>query len=82
MVVLGCQGFEENIHITQPGDNANGFPGPRASFLILETDNTCDLIFFEGNGASVTFAAGTYSVGNCVGAADGAAFFRFNVFCH
>jgi hypothetical protein len=50
--------------------------------MILETDNDCDLIFFEGNGASVTFPAGTYVLGDCVRAADGAAVFTFNVLCH
>jgi hypothetical protein len=40
------------------------------------------LIFFEGSGASVFIAAGTFTVGICIGGADGATFSRFNGFCY
>ena len=83
-MALGCNGFQENIHITQAGNNINKFPGPRKSFVVLETDHTCSPELCTGTtigtGACITFGT-DLAVGTCFGYADGSAANSFNVFC-
>ncbi|OCK89959.1 uncharacterized protein K441DRAFT_699420 [Cenococcum geophilum 1.58] len=78
-----CQGFEENVFITQSGSNVNNFPGARKSIEIIKTDGQCALIIFtEPNlqGTGVSFG-NQLSNGECVGFADGSSFQSFDVQC-
>ncbi|KAH0542981.1 hypothetical protein FGG08_002669 [Glutinoglossum americanum] len=79
-----CNGFEEFIHITQPGSNINKFPGPRKSFLVLETDHTCVAILCTGTtfntGVCIQFGL-DLAVGTCFGYSDGSAANSFDILC-
>ncbi|KZT53463.1 hypothetical protein CALCODRAFT_520035 [Calocera cornea HHB12733] len=79
-----CQGFQEFIPITQTGANTGNFPGPRKSFLVINSDNDCEAILFTGenfSGTKVTLQIPQVGTGSCFGGTGGEAFLSFDIHC-
>ncbi|KZT53482.1 hypothetical protein CALCODRAFT_511402 [Calocera cornea HHB12733] len=78
-----CQGFEEFIQVGAIGANSNTLPGPRKSFKVIDTDDTCEALIWTGDfsGTKLTFPISTLSVGACFGATNGASFDSFDIHC-
>ncbi|KZT53477.1 hypothetical protein CALCODRAFT_486311 [Calocera cornea HHB12733] len=78
-----CQGFEEFIAVGAVGANSNPFPGPRKSFKVIFTDETCEVILWTGDfsGTKLTAPISSIPVGSCFGAGNGESFESFDIHC-
>ncbi|KZT53485.1 hypothetical protein CALCODRAFT_511405 [Calocera cornea HHB12733] len=76
-----CQNFEEFIQVGAVGANSNTFPGPRKSFLVIDSDDTCEVILWTGvfTGTKITFKLSSIPEGTCFG--TGASFESFDIHC-
>ncbi|KZT53476.1 hypothetical protein CALCODRAFT_486310, partial [Calocera cornea HHB12733] len=76
-----CQTFEEYIQVGNVGANSNTFPGPRASFKVIETDGDCEVILWTGDftGGKLTVPVSDLTVGTCFGASNGESFESFDI---